>query len=838
MVNKRFTKSGLSFGSALILTVVLTSMLAIVGVLFMLVARLDKMATSSISQNRELNLAVETAIAEISQELVLDAPGEANQEYYDYPDSNNIWLACLEPYQFAASDYRWRQISDIYKRFSIPSSGLEAGIVPDYQVPSQIGDSNNTVIYHADADGDGVADSAWVLLPDMTSSKGKPIYAAVRIIDNGGMLNVNTAYEFDPCSTDIKLIDGSSQTQIDLLSLAKRGSTSNPSGKLEDVRYGSEPHILDNYINDVVWRYDIPDGHYTPFDIGDELELRNRFLINLPDTETRIENVWTNAFKNLNLRTPVTSDLIDWFYRAQHDVIGPNDIYSYRHIATTYNMDRIINPDGEKMVNVNSIFDPNYLIDLHQAIVDSGIDGSTAAQIAVNIKDYIDSDSDVVTVYDGHYGFECPCIYISELDYNAVTIVTVDPPTSQTFKSYAVELYKPYSGDNDPVGWQLVVGGSIIPIDNWINSKQYYVIHNVDPAAKLTWDSSNAGDQGAAELEFYDNPLIELQRYVAEVDNYITVDSIEVPIWLVTGDGIRSFQRDINEHKCIRRLWDTETDIPTLGQFNTFEHSDANQIQAHPENMPFTNIGEIGRIFHLPIPFDKEVNEAEVCFDLQNQVFQQIFNYLTVFDPSSDAINNDGDYDPNLMPMVDEDDGSEWKVPGRININTAPWFVLAQLPWVSQREEGYDSYALAKAIVAYRDKLAIQPVGPDYSDRAGKPGFRSIGELNNIVESYAYFRIDYYALDEEYFPPGPPVPYPPPGVEDDIENGFEQRDYIFSRISNLVTVRSDVFTAYILVRIGKDGPQKRVMAILDRSDVNSSGGKVRIIALHPVPDPR
>jgi hypothetical protein len=67
---------------------------------------------------------------------------------------------------------------------------------------------------------------------------------------------------------------------------------------------------------------------------------------------------------------------------------------------------------------------------------------------------------------------------------------------------------------------------------------------------------------------------------------------------------------------------------------------------------------------------------------------------------------------------------------------------------------------------------------------------------------------------------------------------FEERDVIFSRISNIVTVRSDVFSAYILVRIGADGPQKRVLAILDRSQVTSPGGKVRILALHTVPDPR
>lgn len=91
-----------------------------------------------------------------------------------------------------------------------------------------------------------------------------------------------------------------------------------------------------------------------------------------------------------------------------------------------------------------------------------------------------------------------------------------------------------------------------------------------------------------------------------------------------------------------------------------------------------------------------------------------------------------------------------------------------------------------------------------------------------------FYSLDFIDLD------GFPDLTPDDGVEDD----FEERDVIFSRISNLVTVRSDVFTAYILVRIGTDGPQKRVIAILDRSDVYSPADKVKIVALHPVPDPR
>jgi hypothetical protein len=71
-----------------------------------------------------------------------------------------------------------------------------------------------------------------------------------------------------------------------------------------------------------------------------------------------------------------------------------------------------------------------------------------------------------------------------------------------------------------------------------------------------------------------------------------------------------------------------------------------------------------------------------------------------------------------------------------------------------------------------------------------------------------------------------------------VGDAFEERDVIFDRISNLITVRSDVFTAYILVRIGTDGPQKRVVAIFDRSGVTPTGGKVKIVAIQQVPDPR
>src|SRR4030042_4944554 len=96
-------------GSALIIAVILTSLLAIVGVMFVMVAALDRMASSAIAENKELNLAVDSVVAEISQQLALDVPQrDSNRvelaEYYDYPGPADAWLANLEPYDANSGD--------------------------------------------------------------------------------------------------------------------------------------------------------------------------------------------------------------------------------------------------------------------------------------------------------------------------------------------------------------------------------------------------------------------------------------------------------------------------------------------------------------------------------------------------------------------------------------------------------------------------------------------------------------------------------------------------------------------------------------------------------------
>jgi hypothetical protein len=815
-------------GSALIMTIVLTVMLSIVAVMFVAVARMDRAATSNIADNKMLESAAKSIIEIIGKELVLDTPGAAtpSQEYYDYADVNNAWLASLDPCK-SGSDYYWRQISDVnnYLRINtvdcndVPVGSAGSDVIKDYPVLTPGG--------LADADGDGIADSKWIELGNLCTSKGRRIYAAVRVIDNGGMININTAHLFDVNSPDANKIDGSSQMQINLKGILEPNDSIIT---LHNARCGSASQSWNNYEKNVIWDFNVPNGNYLPFDISDELELRYRYCIDSrfeSRFEERLQDT-TDAFgepgslydgdtnwKPLNWGSRITNPNV---YKADH-----------RHVLTTYNLDRVIDPCGNKMTNINNISDPNILRGrIRQAILEANPAypnaDAVAVQIAVNIKDYRDNDSNVTTIKVNsvdYYGFEQPCIYISELACRQVTDLN-----AVAHKSYAVELYKPYSGDSEPNGWKLINDNMpATPYDiNWSGTKQFYVIKWENSNAPLSVNNSDANV--LTILNPASNPIFDfgntiyLTRRVG--GNNILVDTIPVPAGWPSApifDGNYSVQRDITPHKCIRRLWDPAVKTSTkLGLVNDYNNGDSIYIQAHPKNSDFNNVGQIGMVFRREA-YEEKVKigpsdiEADVFVNLRDPNYQKIFKYLTVIDHPTDA--------------------NEKRVKGRININTAPWYVIAQLPWVSLRQGGYDNNSLAKAIVAYRDKTTVGG-SPDYKNRSDPCGFGSIGELCDVnLGSNSNYRIDYYSRGD-----GDQKVYPDLDPNDGAVDDFEERDLIFARISDLVTVRSDVFTAYILVRIGTDGPQKRYMAILDRTGVTGPGDKVSVEAFQNVPAAR
>jgi hypothetical protein len=237
-----------------------------------------------------------------------------------------------------------------------------------------------------------------------------------------------------------------------------------------------------------------------------------------------------------------------------------------------------------------------------------------------------------------------------------------------------------------------------------------------------------------------------------------------------------------------------------IGQF--VDPNDGRLVQAHPANRTLRNIGELGMVFaRSAYGVEPPDNTAEdLLLNLADPNYVRLFNYLSVIDPANHGHAPD-----------------ETRIMGRININTAPGFVLAQLPWIQYQDSSPAKSTRAQAIVAHRETF-----GP----------FQSIGELMHVgaLHDLAHDGMD--NLHDESPERGPDL------TADVARDDLEERDLLFTRMSNLVTVRSDVFTAYILVRIGVNGPQKRMIAILDRSETTEAKPAVRVVALHPVADPR
>ncbi len=1031
-------------GSALILTVVLTSILAIVGVLFLLASRVEMLSTSSLTDERDLNLAVDTIISKLSNTLVLDTPGVGGQEYYDYPGEEDRWLASIEPYKDTDGKYRWGQITDL-TGYIRNNWGTAAGVTQEVDVdppgstvikeyPEITLDKNGQLEeLWADADGDGIADSKWIELEDVMGSKAQKVYAAIRVIDDAGLLNVNTAYEFDANSTDILRVDGSHLYQVNLSALARSPDTiAGITLKRSGMTYPTDAE-LEDYERYGAWSLADPCDEYTLFDISDELELRYRFLVSSPAI-TRVETAWEDTLPTTDEITGAGYTYIaDRPYDARSNwglddwerrVAEPCDVqFDRRHLLTAYSLDRIIAADanglaGAGMINVNfdpceyPAFDPNDPNSLQPQQLDQETNNydelyswRTAknfyirsikciepnlpertrtrmkrelAQLAVNLVDLRDRDTDVTSlslpdIDDSNdfddvltrdvdrfvYGLE-PYPVITQV---AIRIDPCDPCNGTNY--YAVELFNPFNFNinNSTLNFSLQISdfnqiidpcdpnaGFITLPDVVMLPGEYMVVENIPffsidllnvdpnavrqhPALRLSSGyvvTFDANGTPVVDANFVDSHNIRITRLIqARIDEANTehrdiyVDrqliyrdwvrwdptgfrrfygrdfDIEAAYWWdvvfprdednsssVIVLGQNNFATDPNPRPAIdisipygpdqnlrtigdiARIWtigptDYLEDPPDVDNFNDLRLFDPNLLDYgpidpnnpndvnDPDNTRFAGfinykrtVGEKLRFASIAKrDFGVYKDEDFIRLNLADPLYVDLFNYITVFDPRVDGIDNDGDG----IGRGNQIDENELKVPGRINVNTAPYFVIAQLPWMTDD--------IAQEIVYYRDMQDIytdryNTLQNELSSQLGYEvwrnymrndrdvrGFISIGELNLVADRRG--SMWKYALE-----PGPLGSKFPDltkaynGLDDGADNDFEERDLIFARISNLVTVRSDVFTAYILVRLGREGPQKRITAILDRSDVYSNKDKVKALAVHDVSYPK
>jgi len=197
----------------------------------------------------------------------------------------------------------------------------------------------------------------------------------------------------------------------------------------------------------------------------------------------------------------------------------------------------------------------------------------------------------------------------------------------------------------------------------------------------------------------------------------------------------------------------------------------------------------------------------------------KIFDYFTVFAPYDDYSPSApresalwrpnrvvANADPNTPNTPDE---RLLGVDGLININTAPSRVLAALPLAP--EDPLTNANLAQAIALYRDgdgTMVNPPHGP----------FRTLFDLYKVpaVLNYVSGKLNQDLGDSDGNISGSKV-----------KGDFVSQYLFLTRISNMVTTRSDTFTCYISVQgwknIGTNNPQlvseRRSAFILDRTGV-------------------
>jgi hypothetical protein len=214
-----------------------------------------------------------------------------------------------------------------------------------------------------------------------------------------------------------------------------------------------------------------------------------------------------------------------------------------------------------------------------------------------------------------------------------------------------------------------------------------------------------------------------------------------------------------------------------------------------------------------------------------------LLDRFTTLSPVTDGEDNDGD--------GTVDNPEELFVPGQLNLNTASEATIIRALPIAL---GSLRAAIANQIVTYRsDATAAVRNGV----RDGYGGIAYLGELYNFdvtgdLLTQAPLGGDTHTLggvNIDFVSPqnGDPAsifafdPTYPDGIADDRE----EEAMIARWLGQMGSTRSDIFTAYIYIRGYRAsdfslGPQEaiRVIAVFDRSNVNGTGDRPRVLAVY------
>ena len=267
-----------------------------------------------------------------------------------------------------------------------------------------------------------------------------------------------------------------------------------------------------------------------------------------------------------------------------------------------------------------------------------------------------------------------------------------------------------------------------------------------------------------------------------------------------------------------------------------------------------------------------------------------LLDRFTTMSPATDDRDNDGDGKVDSDEDDDEDDDGargesdpdEWDldeqfVPGTPNLNTMPAHLLKLVLPIHQAPPATESFRdhVVDAIIKYRDihyqildsetsELVVSPYKPADGARGGisasapiqikgfraNPGFAMIGELMQVVhrgDSTDLDTLDVLAKDGDDNDAinGVAIDFNNPNPEEDTADGIaddrEEQAMIASWLMQTCSVRSDIFTAYVVIHgyPAADfslGPVEsaKFFAVFDRSRLTDSSDTVRVLGVFRV----
>ena len=300
------------------------------------------------------------------------------------------------------------------------------------------------------------------------------------------------------------------------------------------------------------------------------------------------------------------------------------------------------------------------------------------------------------------------------------------------------------------------------------------------------------------------------------------------------------------------KTYDTTSD--SLGQ-TTKAGGPANKCVPANNQFAFSDLGgvvAVNELFHIPVigptatltvadvwdtataASDFMLDPAATALVAANADYQVphavlLADRLTTLSPREDGVNNDGD--------GSADNAEELFVPGTLNINTAPKFLLERVIPIGS----------SSARIAYIDALRAYRDTPNTTNRTaanyrnGRKGIAYVSEVYNLSSLAAgndfgrnsgddYNGTSFGSIQGDF------LSNPATGADTIVDDAEEKS--LFARwLGQTCSTRSDIYCAYILVRGYTPGnlttpvTERRAAVLLDRSRVAAQDDGVRVLGV-------